>query len=619
MSQPENHSSPAAASEQVSSLLEDMKRTRRLRWLGWKIARCLKEQGVENYSGDLTIMSAVWLLFRSAQDQKKYARADFVNVAEHTDDSRSAQNTIGGISAETASFIIRNLNEKSWNALLDTFQDESAEDFAEILMDYSATDFKIENEAPFFETPESISELAFSILNPGADDVLVDLGSGTGGFLASAVRNGFSGALYGCDLNSEALAIADMRLNVLGRKQERVRLENKNFFDLADESGLALLPQGNRRLVFSNCSWDGPVVSESAPPDRLLRRSSSSWLHVGLIVKIMGAQGRAVAVMPGAALGISRSDAAIRKQFLDLGLIECVIALPERLFTKTDIPVNLIVFSHGNTSVRMINAEHEFESRRFQNFLSRANIETILSLMNTDTKNSCSFSRKKIAENDDILSPGLYLGTQLTDGTPLGEVIVRLTRGAMLRASNLEQMISSEPTDIQYLSTKNIQNGQIEDNLPWLKELKNQWERYCIPDQALLLTKNGTPFKAAVASVPAGKKILATANLYIIELDRTRVNPHFIRAFLNSTAGHAALKSVSGGTVISMLTSEALKKIKIPLPPLPEQEKFVQSWMAEMIKVNALRKSLAEAEKELEDMVEGTFAPRITQKSSPDV
>ena len=151
-----------------------MKRTRRLRWLGWKIARCLKEQGVENYSGDLTIMSAVWLLFRSAQDQKKYARADFVNVAEHTDDSRSAQNTIGGISAETASFIIRNLNEKSWNALLDTFQDESAEDFAEILMDYSATDFKIENEAPFFETPESISELAFSILNPGADDVLVD-------------------------------------------------------------------------------------------------------------------------------------------------------------------------------------------------------------------------------------------------------------------------------------------------------------------------------------------------------------------------------------------------------------------------------------------------------------
>ena len=103
------------------------------------------------------------------------------------------------------------------------------------------------------------------------------------------MRNGFSGALYGCDLNSEALAIADMRLNVLGRKQERVRLENKNFFDLADESGLALLPQGNRRLVFSNCSWDGPVVSESAPPDRLLRRSSSSWLHVGLIVKIMGA------------------------------------------------------------------------------------------------------------------------------------------------------------------------------------------------------------------------------------------------------------------------------------------------------------------------------------------
>ena len=56
-------------------------------------------------------------------------------------------------------------------------------------------------------------------------------------------------------------------------------------------------------------------------------------------------------------------------------------------------------------------------------------------------------------------------------------------------------------------------------------------EKYCIKNNSLVISKNGAPVKIAVASVEEGRKILANGNLYVIELDETKVNPYFVKDY----------------------------------------------------------------------------------------
>ena len=51
----------------------------------------------------------------------------------------------------------------------------------------------------------------------------------------------------------------------------------------------------------------------------------------------------------------------------------------------------------------------------------------------------------------------------------------------------------------------------------------------------------------AIASVKEGNKILANGNLYVIELDEDKINPYFLKAYLESENGKAALSRVAVG------------------------------------------------------------------------
>ena len=55
-----------------------------------------------------------------------------------------------------------------------------------------------------------------------------------------------------------------------------------------------------------------------------------------------------------------------------------------------------------------------------------------------------------------------------------------------------------------------------------------------------------------------GQRILANGNLYIIELDESRANPYYIKAFFDSEQGIAALKSITVGATIPNIGVDTL-------------------------------------------------------------
>jgi type I restriction enzyme M protein len=213
---------------------------------------------------------------------------------------------------------------------------------------------------------------------------------------------------------------------------------------------------------------------------------------------------------------------------------------------------------------------------------------------------------KTLQNNEFVLNPSRYLEKtiEIEDGVELGSLMKRITRGAPLRASELDEMVSDEPTDTQYLMLANIQNGMISEDLPYLKELDAKLDKYCIGNRNLLLSKNGAPFKVAVAEVEEGRKILGNGNLFIIELDEEKVNPYFIKAFFDSEVGAAVLKSIVVGATIPNISAESLKKLIVPLPSMEKQNEIANLYQAKQDEIKVLQLKIQKAQNDLRGIFE---------------
>ena len=314
---------------------------------------------------------------------------------------------------------------------------------------------------------------------------------------------------------------------------------------------------------------------------------------------------KGVAIMPNG-ITWNASDKMMRRFLLEDGMIEAVISLPEKLLEYTSIPTTIIVFSFGRTSVRMIDATRIFTAGRRQNLLSDADIDKIISAYHEDSDISRQVSHEEIWDNDFVLNPVRYLSSEIKidNGVKLGSLLtISPLRGAQLNADTLDGLVSRKETDYQYLMLSNIHDGLIDDDLPYLNEIDRSLEKYCLQDGDIILSKNGFPFKVAIAHPKEGKHILANGNLFILRVDRTKVNPVYLKAFLEGETGTDLLKRISVGSTIPNISQRSLEGILIPLPSIEEQEKIVENYSNKQNEILILKSRLAKAISQLKEIV----------------
>lgn len=207
---------------------------------------------------------------------------------------------------------------------------------------------------------------------------------------------------------------------------------------------------------------------------------------------------------------------------------------------------------------------------------------------------------------DYVVTPSRYLnaGIEIKGGVEFGTIINNMTRGIQMNSFKLEELASEFPTDIQYLLLTGIQDGIISDKLPYLKRLDRRMEKYCIKDNSLIISKNGPSVKIAVASVRDGHRILASGNMYVIEVDEGKAKPYFLKAYLESEQGVKALSQVMVGTALPNIPVDNLRKLIIPLPPMEKQNIIAEKYQAKENAVRALRDRLARALSELRNIYE---------------
>ncbi|WP_029319373.1 N-6 DNA methylase [Butyrivibrio sp. AE3004] len=450
-----------------------------------------------------------------------------------------------------------------------------------------------------YETPESISKLALKILDIKEDDRVADFGSGLGDFITLAAENAEQKALYGVERHTYICEASRIRTELFAPNAE---IELGDMFSIREDRKFDKIfsnyPFGLRLIHLQTGTEYIDELHKRMP--EIKKATSSDWIFNSLIFDHLSDKGRAVAIMTNGSTWNS-IDQKIREFFIRNGLIEAVIALPAKIFEHTAIATTMIVISKGNKTVKMVDATSLCEQGRRQNIISDSDIDNIVRLLNEDGSETITVNLSTFQENDFVLNPSRYLEKTISieDGVEFGSLMKRITRGAPLRASELDALVSEEPTDVQYLMLANIQNGMISEDLPFLKEVDSKLDKYCIGHRNLLLSKNGAPFKVAVAEIEEGRKILGNGNLFIIELDEEKVNPYFIKAFLDSEVGASVLKSITVGATIPNISAESLKKLIVPLPSMEKQNEIANLYQAKQDEIKVLQLKIQKAQNEL--------------------
>ena len=451
----------------------------------------------------------------------------------------------------------------------------------------------------FGTTPNCMTELAVNLLKIQSKETLADFGCGCGSFIVDALNSMPDILCTGVEINKSLGVIAKMRADILA-SDIKIELEDLMIYE-AEKSFDKIFsnpPLGVKNFSIDN-ALNKPLQFLYQKIGKLPKNISSDWLFATSIMNNLKRNGKAVIIMaPNTTFGISSQ--IIRKFFVNNGWIEAVIALPNNLFDFTAIPFMMVVLSFDNENISFVDASKIFTAGRRKNYLTSENINSILKSVHSDTKIGKIVTKSIISDNDYELNPSKYITEVpfIENGTEFSNVIESITRGAQIKADELDKLVTNEETGFQYIMLNDIQDGIVNDKLPNIKTIDEKYAKYCVNGSSFIISKIGSVFKAAYIKTDLGKKILVNGNMYIIHLKSSIINPIFLKAFIESETGQNQLRSLCSGSALPTISPESLKKMIIPLPDIKIQDKIADKYMEKLDEIKRLKMQLISANKE---------------------
>lgn len=300
-----------------------------------------------------------------------------------------------------------------------------------------------------FYTPYSVVSLLVRMLEPIKGTVL-DPACGSGGMFIQSEeytprRHELS--FYGQENVTTTARLGKMNVLLHGLNAD-IRLGNSllddKFPDLKADYVIANPP-------FNQDGWGANRLSSDDP--RLIgpvTDSNANYMWMQHFFHHLNDKGSAGYVMANGAMTTNqRGERPVREWFVDNGYIDCIVALPEKLFLSTGIPCCLFFLSKNRdgkgdyrerrNEILFIDARQKgsLVSRK-QKALSEEEIEYIARVYHNfkfekekvlDIPGFCKVTTiDEIKENDYKLTPGIYVGTEEEedDGIPFEEKMENL-------------------------------------------------------------------------------------------------------------------------------------------------------------------------------------------------
>lgn len=458
------------------------------------------------------------------------------------------------------------------------------------------------------QTSKTVASIVTRILDINSEDKLLDIGSGCGNLILS------DGALsvkqsVGIDLIANQCLIANMRADLINSKSKFIEgdyfltfehLAKQQFNKIVCHFPWAVKDESGREQKFLETYYKSEIDSNK------LTNRSSDWNVCLSIAKLLNDNSKAVVIGYSSML-FRATEHLSRKYLLESGFIESIITLPKNLLTNTAIEPVLIVLSKNNQKVRVVDASN-FETTKEKDLTTLSDIEIahIIELLGKNDKYSKSLSMEDLEKNNFVINNKIIFDEQsdfVENGVLFKDVILNIKRGISITASQLDKMISSADTNVKYLPVAAVTDGFIDDNLPNISPDDKLSKNY-IKNNSLVLTRMANPLKTAVITVNDGENVVPNGNLFVIELDETKVDPYYVKAFLDSKKGRKSLERLCVGAVIPMLSASSLNDLVIPLPTLDKQKKISSRVCETISRIQNLKQELKNSVLKLSEIFE---------------
>jgi type I restriction enzyme M protein len=288
-----------------------------------------------------------------------------------------------------------------------------------------------------FYTPSMASELLARLVKPQENDRIYDPTCGSGSLLIR-VANQVSNkkvAIYGQERNGATHSLALMNMYLHGIDDAKIEWGDTLANPLHLEDGKLMKFQAIvANPPFSLDKWamgfagEGNTDSKfkmdaSLDPHRRFEwgvppSSKGDYAFVQHMLYSLAENGRMATILPHGVLFRGASEGKIRKQIIEMNLLDAVIGLPENLFYGVGIPVCIMVFKKNRTrkDVLFIDAsgEEHYQKGKNQNQLREQDIAKIVDTYEkreTIDKYSYVATLDEIKENDYNLNIPRYVDT----------------------------------------------------------------------------------------------------------------------------------------------------------------------------------------------------------------
>ena len=299
-----------------------------------------------------------------------------------------------------------------------------------------------------FFTPSCVVRTLVEILKPFKGRVY-DPCCGSGGMFVQSIKfihrhngNARNLTIYGQEKNPTTWKLAKMNLAIRGINNDGLgkfaddTFHNDLHKDLKADFVLANPPfnisdWGQEKLL------DDPRWKYGIPP-----KGNANFAWVEHMISKLSMNGKAAIILANGSLSAGGQEEVIRKNLIEADLVDCILSMPSNLFYTVTIPCSIWILNRnkkqkgktlfidarnfGTMVTRKLRELNEDDISKiadtYHNFQNNQNYE--------DVAGYCKVSTiKEIEENNYVLTPGRYVGTeeQEDDGIPFEEKMKTIT------------------------------------------------------------------------------------------------------------------------------------------------------------------------------------------------
>ena len=447
-----------------------------------------------------------------------------------------------------------------------------------------------------------INNLVVKILSTQEGKTLLNADCGTGDFIQQAFETGRYERIVGYSYVNLGYTIAKIRSYF---SYNRIDIYNDSLFFPATQEKFDMA-YNTYPLMYKYDSQDEARIMVDSWDFQLdfSKKYSSNLLWIVNALQSVKPDGMVVSLVPNGVL-FNNIDVNIRKYLIENNYIDTIISLPDGILPFSGVSTSLIILKKSrkqSDSIRMIDATNIFSIQRRNKFFTQENIEYIVDLYAKEghTENSFDVGLDEIVMNEFYLGINRYCEYSLINPYVLADVTRSIFRGYQINAKELDEISidnDDEESDYRIINISDIQaEGFVSKDLKAVRiDDALKYNKYCVKDGDIIITAKNTTIKSAIYRSHGEYKAILTGNLIAIRVNETKINPYYLKAFIDSEQGEQSLKSIQTGTSIITINPNNLKDMKVSLLEMPLQIAIAEEYKKNLNLIEELLEKYNEA------------------------